>query len=458
MQISLNQQIWVSVHLLYANSSQALDVYQSFVARYKKEIDGHKKNSIFKKLAAEYKKIEAVQTAGPFNVFEEHKSSYWLDIYNQNLKNPLIILVGVLIFDLKLDEIEQTLKISKQKIRFVLNQVFKQLVKTQPAPHLNTNKNLVYKKMNDKKVSDFFIRENVVEYSLGLLTAREERLIDDGFKYYPEYKALSTLYKSIADNIRKTTNYHMGSEDIRVTYLASHTDKINENYIKRFHGEKIFKNKFLVGGSTLGIILFVIIFMRPRWIKDVVENNSGQQILLQEVKPQLASTENNLDESENKVNLSELEVNDNRSKTDNQSKELTTAKSVAVKAKEPISPPIKSTAASGQEAAPVASHKPEVAQKGGLYRGTIEVTDLDQVSEHFTDKIISLGGKKAGQVQLGWRKNKNTSYYHFLIANSNIDDIKGFLEKFGELSFAYEDHPRQVPEGMVRIILEIKKQ
>ena len=163
MQVSLNQQLWIAIHLLYANSSQALDIYQEFVARYRKEIETNKKNSVFKKLATLHKKIETVQTAGPFNIFEEHKSTYWLDIYNRSTKNHLIVLIGVLIFDLKIDEIEQTLRISKQKIRFFLNQVFKNTTTLQPIITQDLNKSFRYRKINDQKVSDFFVRENVVE-------------------------------------------------------------------------------------------------------------------------------------------------------------------------------------------------------------------------------------------------------------------------------------------------------
>ena len=452
MQVSLNQQLWIAIHLLYANSSQALDIYQEFVARYRKEIETNKKNSVFKKLATLHKKIETVQTAGPFNIFEEHKSTYWLDIYNRSTKNHLIVLIGVLIFDLKIDEIEQTLRISKQKIRFFLNQVFKNTTTLQPIITQDLNKSFRYRKINDQKVSDFFVRENVVEYTLNLLDPKQTKMIEEGFKNYPDYKSISNLYKKIVEDIQKTMNYQMSAEDIRVNYMATHTKNINESYIQRFQGKKKLKNKTLVGGSTLAIICFAVIFLRPKWIKNIVENNTGQQILLQEVKPQLTSIENNLDESRNKVSLNELEVNNTASS------HLTTNKindsKTTVETEMPVNPKLESK----KDTNIVATKENKAVKKGGLYRGTVEVTDLDQVSEHFTDKIVNLGGKKAGEVQLGWRKNDQTSYYHFLISTTNVEDIKAFLGKFGQLNFKFEDHPRQVPDGMVRIIVELKKQ
>lgn len=453
MQTLLNQQVWIALHLLYANSSQALDVYQGFVAHYKKEIESNKKITVFKKLAQLHRKIDTVQTAGPFNIFEEHKSNYWLDIYNKNPKNHQIVLVGILIFGLKIDEIEQALKISKQKIRFFLNQIFKKIVVVQPTNRNNLSKHLTFRKINDHKVSDFFIRENLVEYSLNILGPREVKLIEDGFNYHSEYKGLSDRYKKITEDIRKTINYQMSAEDIRVTYMASHTNNLNEDYLQRFQGKKLLRNKVFIAGSTLAIICFSIIFLRPKWIKNVVENNAGQQILLQEVKSQMTASENNLDEINEKINLNELAVSVSESKIDSKS-EILASKNQKLNP-EPLDRSKTDTIKSNLNVSMTENKK---VQKGGLYRGTIVVTDLDQVSDLFTDKIVNLGGKKAGEVQLGWRKNNQTSYYHFLISNSNLADIKSFLEKFGELNFKFEDHPRQVPDGVVRIIVEIKKQ
>lgn len=452
----LNQQLWVALHLLYSNSSQALDIYQSFIARFKNEVQSNKRILVFRKLAHINRRIDPIQTAGPFSIFEEHKSQYWEDLYQKNQKFDLVILLGVVIFDFKIDELEQSLKISKQKVRFLLNRIFKSTRPTLPIATI-ASKNFSFRKFEDHSVTDFHVRENLVEYALNLLSIKEKQLIESGFEKYPHYLAQVNLYKKIIDDIKQTLNYDMSVEDQRITYLAAHTKTINESYIQRVRGVKLKNNKSLVGVSATAVIIFAVVFLRPQWVKNVFEPDSAKQVFLQEVQPQQIAFENNLEETENKVNLSEMSVGESSIKTLTNNMTNTTKSSVVENSKPSIST---TQTASAQKAETPFAHDmaaKSVNKHGGLYRGSIEVTDLDQVTQHLVEKVVSIGGKKAGDVSLGWKKNLTTSYFHFMIATANLEDLKAYLNKFGFLSIHFEDHPRQVPEGTSRLIIEIKQ-
>jgi hypothetical protein len=94
--------------------------------------------------------------------------------------------------------------------------------------------------------------------------------------------------------------------------------------------------------------------------------------------------------------------------------------------------------------------------KGELLRGEIAVGDFGAASPAIRDKIISLGGKAAGSVELGWLRRPNESYFHFSLPESNYEDLESFLKTFGPVRIKKERHPRVMPEGQIRIILTVK--
>ena len=50
---------------------------------------------------------------------------------------------------------------------------------------------------------------------------------------------------------------------------------------------------------------------------------------------------------------------------------------------------------------------------GFLYRLNIEVDEVSTITESVARKILSLGGKKAGRVKLGWKKNRRKQLFSF---------------------------------------------
>lgn len=94
---------------------------------------------------------------------------------------------------------------------------------------------------------------------------------------------------------------------------------------------------------------------------------------------------------------------------------------------------------------------------GFLFRGDLPITNLAAVGGKIKEKIENLGGRKAGEVELGWQKAKDRSYFHFTMPAAKYAELDQFLRGYGKLKIAKEKHPRIMPDGIVRIILEVSE-
>jgi hypothetical protein len=94
--------------------------------------------------------------------------------------------------------------------------------------------------------------------------------------------------------------------------------------------------------------------------------------------------------------------------------------------------------------------------EGFLYRGTIEVTNVQAVAPKFVEKISEMGGRKAGEVPLGWRKGSG-SYFHFTMPEKGYQDLSQFMNEYGALRIAKEKHERVMPDGIIRLIIQVNE-
>jgi hypothetical protein len=99
---------------------------------------------------------------------------------------------------------------------------------------------------------------------------------------------------------------------------------------------------------------------------------------------------------------------------------------------------------------------PPTSGQGYLYRGSIAVANLPVTTTKFVEKIAEMGGRKAGEVPLGWKKGNGT-YFHFTIPEKQLDTIEKFMNGYGHLKISKEKHPRVMPEGIVRIIITVEE-
>ncbi len=95
---------------------------------------------------------------------------------------------------------------------------------------------------------------------------------------------------------------------------------------------------------------------------------------------------------------------------------------------------------------------------GFLYRGSIKITNIAMNGPKITEKINELGGRKAGDVELGWQKTPTSMYYHFTIPEAKYPDLLTFLSDYGKPKISKEKHPRVMPDGIIRLIVTVDEE
>lgn len=105
----------------------------------------------------------------------------------------------------------------------------------------------------------------------------------------------------------------------------------------------------------------------------------------------------------------------------------------------------------------VAAAEPEGKPKGFVYRAFINVTSVDEVTPELVKQLEGMGGEKAGEVPLGWRKGSG-SYFHFTVPVANEEKVTDILRAYGPVRISKDPHPRVMPSGQVRFILWVEPQ
>lgn len=431
-----DQRLWIAIHLLYPNSSQASDVYNTILSSLpKKNTDTYAKD-VFLKLESFFLKNAAVRSGQPFNIFEDYKLDSWNTLYQKSMKKHLLVIVGLIVFGLNINEVSAFLRITDQKARFLVNQTFKKL--TFPAvnePFIDSA--FKYKKIQDAKVSYFYTNENLVEFSLDLLNERDKALVSQGLELHPQLRTLEKKYGEIIQELRQLVKAKLGPTEVNQTF--SHEQNLVAHPVAI---PKLRRSMLAVG--TVSAVFVGFILIRPVTLKFFPSKQGSNSVKMIEVNSQPYVTENRASKEDvDLVNLREMPVSDSNKPQLEKPKIVTspTVAAVSLKSIDVSAAPKKTTST----------------KQGGLYRASIQVSDLETLTGRITDRLVALGGQKAGEVELGWKKTTKVSYYHIILPTENVEEAKLFLNKFGQLNIQFEPHPRLMPAGQKRMILEVKE-
>jgi hypothetical protein len=94
---------------------------------------------------------------------------------------------------------------------------------------------------------------------------------------------------------------------------------------------------------------------------------------------------------------------------------------------------------------------------GFLYRGQLQVTNVEMIAPKLREKISEFGGRKAGEVEIGWKKSNQNYYYHFTIPEAKLSDLEALLKIYSDVKLKKESHPRVMPDGILRIIFTVEE-
>lgn len=438
---SLENRLWLAVHLLYPNSSQAFDVYQALVLQSEESLAKDNRIQIFSKLALLFEKIPSVSSNLSFYEFEFDQIDQWKLIYKNSQKPQLLIFIGVLIFDLKISEIAPCARLTKEKAQFLFHQIFKKI--SQSGVKAKYNDHLNFKKQNDLKISYLYTYENLVEYCLGQLSDEENEKVKMGIELYPILQTTKDEYQKIISQIQNLKVQRSNSTELKsknkIT-LVRDSDPDGADA----ESKSGYKSRKTLLGALTSVVLLVALGQTSGLFDRIL--NSERSVVMRQIekRPEFVA-------AQPEIALESLPK---------PAEPLAPASGdQTVAAVEPAKKPIPVKVSEVTKTAAVA--KPEIKtaalkEEGGLFRGSLVVKDLKGSNEKLIAKMVAMGAKKAGEVELGWLKSNNLAYYHFIISDQNIAETKAYLAELGTLKIRFESHPRLIPGGNKRFIIEVK--
>lgn len=453
MESSLESRLWLAVHLLYSNASQAFDVYQAVVLQSEQALQQQDTRAIYTKLIQVYEKIPAISTQMAFYEFEFEEIDQWKVIYKNSQKSQLIIFIGILIFEMKISDIAPLVKLAPEKAQFLFHQIFKKLAST--SQKLKYNESIEFKKQNDNKISYLFTYENLVDFCLGQLTPEETEKVSIGLRLYPTLQIAREEYARIITQIQNLKVQKVNNTVITDSQRPQLKAVVEGEASKTSPSptpKKINQHVWSVAGALVVAVIAGTIFLQPRGISQLLGQN--HTVVLHEVNKQSSTP------APEPVKVA-AETSAPETTTESAVEPVVDSTPVATNetpASAPVSPPTPAT-----EPTPVASPPPPVkaddsaVAEGGLYRGTLMVKDLARANDAIKNKIAEFGAVKAGEVELGWMKSSNMAYYHYTIPEVNIKEVEAYFKKTGKLFIKFEKHPRLVPAGSRRFIIEVKQ-
>ncbi len=331
-----------------------------------------------------------------------------------------------------------------------------------------------YKK---RKVSSFLAHEMLFDYLTDRLDPERRTAVENELKTDVEnQKALAEMQKAL-NYIEKINRV-----EIEQDLLESMSE--SSNYISIMLKKTQFDKwpssvKWSIEALivVLGVVLFLVVVPWDQALKMTLLPKEKEVILAEISKDPTTKSNINLAEIEKKE-VPQFQDEEKKTSTDSADEKATSKVNVATTTPKETSTssnagnlakvdapaePTNSTAGTNtakENSTSAAAEDTEKKSAGFLYRGHLDVTNVEMNSPKITEKIIELGGRKAGEVDIGWKKSDTTYYYHFTLPEAKYDDLIEFFSGYTETELKKEKHPRVMPDGIIRLIITVdeKKQ
>lgn len=329
----------------------------------------------------------------------------------------------------------------------------------------------VFSKKDHRVVSEFVAQGFLYDELVGQLDEGRAKSLSESFEKNPSLlnkkTALHAAHRYAAEFGRMEISEELASQ-IRIpsTYLYVLKEKLKVDSWPA--GVRLIVEGVLVSAASLVLISFVpwgkLVAFRNQLDKGAVTlteiSRSGPTPELDEAKEQIVGTE------KDSAQLAEALFEDETAKNPTASVAIKPAAPATVPANEslPAKVALESKGAEKKKPATAPEPAPKVAaassdatvadskKQGFIFRGSMSVINLEATNPKLVDLITRLGGRKAGEVELGWKKG-NGRYFHFTLPESNFSEMQSGLKVYGVLKIQKEGHPRIMPEGIIRLII-----
>ncbi len=441
MPIESFKKLWVSCHLLYPNPSQARDIFGLIV---ESGID-HKSSAYgqvfqgLQKLYKIYRRRIPVKSGSNNFEFTMTPMNYWKRVLQKCNKDETFIVMVILLELATFKDISRMTRIAESKVKYLFNQSIKKMISS-PALRFEQKKEIKLKEYNSHDITALFVSEYLIEHTLGLtegsVAEKMEAKLKDNNRY-ADYR--SEILKFKAELVDLTVSHHF-DEVMKIYGNTAQLQNLKKLEVKQ--------QKRIFTGLVFLIIIVIGLILRPSFLKTPMSEIKATKVVLEEI-------EISKKEAPEGQEISTAAAT--TSMTTSVSMPVVVSNKVAAVISAPVVAKAKPIITAATQKNTTASAPGKMVATTGVYRGTITVTDFEQVTSIIRDRVIAVGGKKAGEVELGWIKNQNISYFHFIFPTEKREEIVTFIQQYGNLKYKFEPHPRVLPLGQSRFIIEVRK-
>lgn len=339
-----------------------------------------------------------------------------------------------------------------------------------------------FSKKNDRKVTSFIGQELLYDYMSGKLDAERIKAVE-------EYLQQNRESLNDVNKIQVGLDYTDLMSQTKVSDALLQKIQVPDSYVENVVNKLKIEQwpapvKMGVEASLIVIAITVIAVLIP-WNKIRSDSHQANNVTLTEInKSPSPSVGGDNPPVEAKRQDGEVQFQDegtgkaDKTAAASKNNENSAAKSVT-KPDEPtktvaVNKPEESkpsntptaTAPTATASASAAAIKTEAATEssenkkalaGFIYRGAIKITNAKAARSKLVDGVSALGGRKAGNVELGWEKG-NGLYFHFTMPESKYQDLITLFKEYGELRISKEKHDRVMPDGIIRLIIEVEEE
>lgn len=328
-------------------------------------------------------------------------------------------------------------------------------------------KTIKLKKFKKLEVSPFFGQNLLYEYALNLLDEDRRAAVEDCLS---NDKNTQTEFIQISNGLQyvELLSEVVVSDKI-IEQIENRNTQLNKilNKIK-FHQWPL-TLKWGIEASVVALAMALTLNILP-WSKIVhlTTDAKDQDFIVAQIdKKKKEQYENDLKPNINKPEFVDEEVKEVAKEPVKPSAKPTLpapTPTVAVQAKPSLTPApmavattMPTTVAAAVVTAPPKPQEPVKPTTGYLYRGQLLITNIEMSAPKITQKIAEFGGRKAGEVEIGWKKTSQIYYYHFTLPEAKMADLENFLKLYSDVKLKKETHPRVMPDGIIRIIFTVEE-
>ncbi len=311
-------------------------------------------------------------------------------------------------------------------------------------------------KKNQRQMSDFVSRELLYDWLIGLLDSDRKAALESQVANSKELQSELAKIQTGLDYANILSQTQISSTLMERLYGPITWGEIlisKLNFTKWSLGVR-----WSVEAAIVGIV-FTLFASSIQWNKFYLPRNTNSSIVVAEVAKEVSQktleANSNITSSPT-ANAASVSVTSTASATPS-STYSGVEKTIATPSATPYLVTLAPTPLSASLTPPPTPAQKAIAEdRGYLFRGTWLSENFEQDSETIRSFVIELGGKKAGDVELGTHR-QDGAYFHFTLPEENYQKFLDKVSAIRPIKLVREKHPRKMPVGVVRCILLVRQ-